>query len=172
MTRRRCRGDDGTVLVEAALVLPLLLTILLGGIDLCYIDLQYGAAASAARDGARVGILHHGVTTVGAQTTCSPGTPDPLFTDICNAVARRLAGTAKVTSVQVICYAGVGPAAPLPTGVTDPNTQATCTSGQIQPDASTLAVVVNWTTKPLSFVGEETVGSRSTTATARMVVSG
>jgi hypothetical protein len=144
----------------------------LGGLDFCYIDLQYGAAASAARDGARVGILHHAVATVGAQTTCTPATPDPLFTDICHAVAQRLAGTAKVTSVQVICYAGVGPTAPLPTGVTDPSTQATCTSSQIQPDASTLAVVVNWTTKPLTFVGATTVGSRNTTATARMVISG
>jgi Flp pilus assembly protein TadG len=172
MKTRRAHGDRGAVLAESALILPVLLTIVLGGIDLCYVDLQYDAASSAARDGARVGILNHNVTTVGASTTCTPSPADAQFTAICRAVVKRLASTATVTAVQVVCYAGVGPAPPLPTGVTDPNTQATCTSNQIQADASTMAVVVTWKVTPLTFVGSTLIGNRTTTSTARMVVSG
>jgi Flp pilus assembly protein TadG len=172
MIARRGRGDRGAILAESALILPILLTIVLGGIDFCYIDLQYDAASSAARDGARVGLLNHNVTTVGAQTSCSPSPADAQFTAICKAVVKRLAGTATVTSVQVICYAGVGPSAPLPTDATDPNTQATCSSSQVQPDASTISVIVTWKVSPLTFVGATLIGTKTTTATARMVIAG
>ena len=116
-------------------------------------------------------ILNHDVITVGPQTSCTPTQPDPQFKAICHAVARRLAG-ATVDSVQVICYAGVGPNAPLPTGVTDPNTQASCTSSEIQPDSSTIQVKVTSTIAPLTFVGQTAFGHRRLTDTSEMVVAG
>lgn len=171
MTTRRGRGDAGAVIAEVTLILPLLLAFIMGVIDFTYIELKSDEVSSAARDGARVAILNHDVITVGPQTTCDPAQPDPNFTAICHAVARRLAG-AKVDSVEVICYAGTGPGAALPSGVTDPHTQASCTSNQIQPDSSTIAVTVTSTLNPLTFVGQTTFGHRRLTDTSQMVVAG
>ena len=53
----RFRGDDGAILVEAAFVLPVLLFIILGLVDFSMWEFQRSQASSAARDGARVGIL-------------------------------------------------------------------------------------------------------------------
>lgn len=59
---RRARGDDGAVLVEAALALPILLTLFLGLLELSNTELQRSQATSAARDGARTGIVAPGDT--------------------------------------------------------------------------------------------------------------
>ena len=56
---RRLRGDDGAVLVEAALVLPIILFVMLGMTEYSVAELQANQASSAARDGARVGILDY-----------------------------------------------------------------------------------------------------------------
>ena len=168
-------GDGGAVLAEFALVLPFLLAFLMGLVDFSYTEAQYDSVSSAARDGARVAILQvlspPVTTTVGAQTTCNPTPADAEFTAICHAVASRLAGT-KIDSVQVICYAGVGPSAPLPAGVTDPSTQPTCNQPGLQADSSMVQVIVNWTINPLTFVGAATIGTRHVTTKAEMVIAG
>ena len=169
----RLRGDRGAVLAEFALVVPSLLFLLMGAVDFTYTEMQYDSVSSAARDGARVGILQvirRPVTTLGAQSSCVPTPVDAEFTAICHAVAHRLAGV-KVDSVQVICYAGVGPDAPLPAGVTNPNTGQTCT-GALEADASMVQVVVRWTDSPLTFVGASTIGTRHVVTKAEMVIAG
>lgn len=57
MTTRARRSERGSLLVETALVLPLLILMLLAGVDLGMWVFQTTQAASAARSGARVGIL-------------------------------------------------------------------------------------------------------------------
>lgn len=58
----RLRGDEGAVLVEAALALPILFTLFLGLLELSNTELQRSQATSAARDGARSGIVAPGDT--------------------------------------------------------------------------------------------------------------
>ena len=61
MTRRLrrvpARPERGALMVESALVLPLLIFMLLGGVDLGMWVFQSTQAASAARSGARVGTV-------------------------------------------------------------------------------------------------------------------
>jgi Flp pilus assembly protein TadG len=54
---RQARPQRGALMVETALVLPLLILTMLGGVDLGMWVFQRTQAASAARSGARVGIL-------------------------------------------------------------------------------------------------------------------
>ncbi|MGI6374940.1 MAG: TadE/TadG family type IV pilus assembly protein [Anaerolineae bacterium] len=55
--RRRCEGQD---LIEFALVTPLLLVIVLVFVEFAVVVFQYNAVASAARQGARHGIVARG----------------------------------------------------------------------------------------------------------------
>jgi Flp pilus assembly protein TadG len=52
------RREDGQELVEYALILPLLLLLLLGTMEVGVIVFDYNAISNAARDGARYGIIH------------------------------------------------------------------------------------------------------------------
>lgn len=52
--------EDGQVLVEYALVLPVLLLFLFGIIELGIIVFSYDTIANAAREGARYGVVHAG----------------------------------------------------------------------------------------------------------------
>lgn len=55
--RRGLRDERGSQIVEAALVLPLLLLVLLGILDFGLLFQRYEAVTNAAREGARVAIL-------------------------------------------------------------------------------------------------------------------
>lgn len=57
---RRLHRERGAVAVEFALVLPLLLLLVLGGIDWGYYFFAGEIAANAAREGARAGALQRG----------------------------------------------------------------------------------------------------------------
>jgi Flp pilus assembly protein TadG len=52
------RGDVGQDLLEAAMILPVLLLILLGIMEFAIIIFSYDSVANAAREGARFGIVH------------------------------------------------------------------------------------------------------------------
>lgn len=49
------RGDRGTSLVETAIILPLLLTLVLGAVEIGFLVVDYLTVANAAREGARTG---------------------------------------------------------------------------------------------------------------------
>jgi len=53
----RLRSEDGAVLVEAALTLPLLLLVVMGIIDFGLLFQRYEVVTNAAREGARVAVL-------------------------------------------------------------------------------------------------------------------
>ena len=56
---KRSSGERGAVLVEAALILPIIVLLAMGLIEFSSAELQDSQATSAARDGARVGILDY-----------------------------------------------------------------------------------------------------------------
>ena len=66
MKRMDANGQD---LVEYALVLPLLLTVMVGIAELSLIGFRYVNVASAAREGARRGIVVVGADVVVVSTT-------------------------------------------------------------------------------------------------------
>jgi hypothetical protein len=79
----RCRGDNGAVIVEAALALPIVLFLLLGIADVGNAIFQTSQASSAARDATRAGIVRY----LGANDTSSDD-----FATIYAAIRDRLAG--------------------------------------------------------------------------------
>lgn len=55
--RYRRRGEDGQDLAEYALILPILLLVILGILELAVIIFSYNTISNAAREGARVGVI-------------------------------------------------------------------------------------------------------------------
>jgi Flp pilus assembly protein TadG len=149
---RRRRGDRGAILVEAALVLPTLLLLVLGLADLANLSLQHSQASSTARDGARTAILHYECadSTVGA---CSTSTDQAAVTD---AVTRRLAAKPGV-AVTVRCLDG-GTLSAEP-----------CIHAAV--DTDLVEVTVSWPMRPLSFVGAGFTPS-TISASSRMAIVG
>lgn len=160
MRYRRGDRDRGAVLVEAALVLPLLLFLFLGFFDFTWAELKESDATNAARDGARVGILGGATSTTGAQSDCTAG--DAAFEAICNEVRSNLTA-APVSTVQVQCYIGVGP------GV-DEDDPVACNSAGLEADRSTIEVIVVWERVPMTFVGNTFFGDSTVTTKSRMVI--
>jgi len=110
VTRRRSRTQRGATIVEAALVIPLVFLFLLTTIDLADWAFQASQANGAARDGARVGVLHY-------QSADTAGSQDTQY--ITTAVGRRLAGQTDTLTAQCIqphattaLSHGCGPAIP------------------------------------------------------------
>jgi Flp pilus assembly protein TadG len=90
--RRSLRDERGAQLIEAALVLPLLLLVLLGILDFGLLFQRYEAVTNAAREGARVAIL-----------------PGYTNADVVNRVQQYLtdAGLTAAPTTTVIAPAGV-----------------------------------------------------------------
>lgn len=142
---RRLRGDDGAVLVEAALVLPIILFVMLGMTEYSVAELQANQASSAARDGARVGILDYKQADV-------PGSASNNA--IVAAVNARLLGQKNVT-VTVTCLESDG-------------TTVVCANAVAEQDR--IQVVVSW---PYAKVtGIVPVVPKTITATSRMALVG
>ena len=68
MTSKRFRsaGEQGSELIELALVLPILLMIIAGIVDFGFLFQQYEVVTNAAREGARIAVLP-GYTTADVQ---------------------------------------------------------------------------------------------------------
>jgi Flp pilus assembly protein TadG len=97
--RRASRGDDGgTVLVETALVLPIILLLALGLAEYATAEFQQSQASSAARDGARVGILDYRTADVDGSVA---------HQEVVDAVNARLTGRTDA-EVAVTCLDPAG----------------------------------------------------------------
>src|SRR5436305_1032881 len=94
MKRLAARRNDqrGVTIVEAAFVVPLLFLFILGVLDIGMWEFQNSQASSAARDGARVGILKY----LNADTSGQANN-----TTVVNAVKARLGG--RTPTVTVTC---------------------------------------------------------------------
>lgn len=145
------RSERGSVLVEAALVLPLVILFMLGAVDLGMWVFQTTQAGSAARSGARVGILHYRLAD---QT----GSTDEA--SIRNAVARD-AATDAVVSVVIRCV-GPGSTTVLPGG---------CSSASVvSPDR--IMIKVSWDRPSLTFLTMPFGATQTVNASAVMAING
>lgn len=98
LRRRPERNESGAAAVELALILPVLLTIVLGIIEFGYLFFVQASVSGAARDAVRVYAIHN--DTVAATTVVNGAVPDPTkvtsvtFAPVC---ATDLQATAIVT---------------------------------------------------------------------------
>ena len=88
MLRRNRRHQRGTSVVEMAIVLPLLLTLIFGIGEFGLMFTQWQTLTNAAREGARIGVVFRG-------TDCVPAT---VQTDIVNAVNNYMVNTGVATA--------------------------------------------------------------------------
>lgn len=136
LSRSRRSDERGVTIVEAAFVVPLLFLFVLGVLDIGLWEYQNSQASSAARDGARVGVLSY----LSADTSGQANN-----TKIVNAVNARLGG--RTPTVTVTC---MGPT----------TTTAKACDNTIDVDGDRIRVDVTWTRPPLSFVSK--LGATST----------
>lgn len=73
--RRRKENQQGSAAIEFAIILPLLLTLLLGIIEFGYLFNQQISLTQAAREGAREYALHHGETGFSLNATVQNAAP-------------------------------------------------------------------------------------------------
>ncbi|BEL08723.1 pilus assembly protein [Actinoplanes sichuanensis] len=106
-------SEDGAAIVEMAIVLPVLLLILFGIIDMGRLLQQHIQLTAAAREGARLGALNGTVAEVKTKITSVVGTGVTLTYPTTNGVtvcaASSPAGTDSVVNVQRVFQ----PATPL-----------------------------------------------------------
>ena len=106
---RRYRSEEGANLVEFALVLPVLLLVLLGIVDMGFMFQRYEVVTNAAREGARLAVLpgygtadvqSRVVAYVSAGRVPTTGTnPDVLVEDVSIPVSGRPSMSAKRVTV-------------------------------------------------------------------------
>jgi hypothetical protein len=101
------RAEHGSVLVEAAIVMPVFLMLVLGAIDILYASYQWSAAVKAVQIGLRIAAVSDpvavglGVLSAAAvDPNAPPGSPPPTFVVTCD-------GAAESCSCQGYCR-GIG----------------------------------------------------------------
>lgn len=105
----RTSGERGQSLVELALVVPVLLLLLGGAIDLGRVFYSQIAITDAAREGALWAVQHPGSWNQGCDTQAiTPTNPDQVT---CHAVGESTGGFATVSAADVTC-SSTDPAAP------------------------------------------------------------
>jgi Flp pilus assembly protein TadG len=138
--RRRRADQRGVTIVEAALVLPLLFTLIFGMTDVGMLVFNNTQVTGTARDGARQGILHYAQADGGSggaffSPPCSSLTSDQ--STICNIIQKHLNTTNFQFSVQCLAQASqIGGTAPNPP-------QESCASAT--PDQDLIQVTVRVT---------------------------
>jgi Flp pilus assembly protein TadG len=151
-TRLR-RGEDGSTLVEFAIVSTVLLLFMFAIADIGLVEIGNSVGSNAARDGARTGIVNS--TYVGADSAGSNNTK------IVNAVEQRLSGLVSGgPTIAVQCL----------DDHTTPGTLTTeaCTTANVQTGTDLIEVKVTWT----HISATPFVPNKSHTQSARMVING
>jgi Flp pilus assembly protein TadG len=154
MLERLRRDEDGSTLVEFAMVSTVFLLLMFALADIGLVEIGNSVGSNAARDGARTAIVNS--TYVNAQTA---GTANN--TKIVNAVTQRLSGLVRGTpTVAVQCL----------DDHTTPGTLTpeTCTSANVETGTDLIEVAVTW--KHISAT--PFVPNNTHTQTARMVITG
>jgi Flp pilus assembly protein TadG len=141
------RDERGVTVVEAAFVIPIIFLFALGLIDVGAWVFETGQASSAARDGARVGILRYG-----------SGESGPDHDRIVTAVGARLPGQSGIT-VSVSCQ--------LPDGAAVAGGCVNATEGRDR-----IRVDVAWDRAALTPVSGVFGTTQKVKATASMVIVG
>ena len=90
-TRHFARDQDGSVLVETTVLIPILLVFLLGAVDFLMAFYQWSAAVKAVEVGARIAAVSDpvadGLNSLSTGVAASAGDPMPAFTVTCNDAA-------------------------------------------------------------------------------------
>lgn len=145
------RSQRGSVMLETVFVLPLLVLFMLGAVDFGMWVFQTTQAASAARSGARAGILRYRQADQTASTD---------ETAILAAVTRD-AGDRSEVSVVIRCV-GPGGTAVLPGGCQSANV--------VSPDR--IMVTVSWPRPSLTVLTRPFGATHTVTGTAVMAIHG
>ncbi|MBI2705980.1 MAG: pilus assembly protein [Actinobacteria bacterium] len=145
---RRMRGDGGAAVVEAAFAMPLVLSLVMALIDFGFVELKTSQLSSAARDGARKGIVTSYTTAAGSVSggAACPSTSSD-FASICTAARSRLAGTS-LDSITVQCRQGIS------------TTPMAC--GSAVRGVDSIYVSVSLTHSPLTIIGRTFIGNTKT----------
>lgn len=156
------RQERGAVIVEAALVFPLVFILISGLIDLGYWAYENAQVANAARDGARAAILDYVTSLPPSTADGSFSSSDVLVTGsaqqlIQAAVASHLGNRAFTATVA--CYQA-GTSTPVSGG---------CASAS--PGVDEVSVTVTTARPSYSFIGPK-FGSSSITETSTLVIVG
>jgi TadE-like protein len=144
MKHSRLRGDEATAVLEAAFALPILLFLLLGAADVGTAIFHTSQATSAARDGARVGIVHY----LGASDTTSSDYQNYILP----AIRGRLPG--QTFNAQVLC--------------THAGSSINCASAET---GDVISVTVTWSYAPISPFGRS-FGAQTIKGTSQMRIVG
>jgi Flp pilus assembly protein TadG len=153
LLERLRRDEDGSTLVEFAMVSTVFLLLMFALADIGLVEIGNSVGSNAARDGARTAIVNS--TYIGAN---SPGANN---TKIVNAVTQRLSGLVRGTpAVAVRCL----------DDHTTPGTLTpeTCASANVETGTDLIEVAVTW--KHISAT--PFVPNNTHTQTARMVITG
>ena len=152
--RRLRRDERGVTMVEAAFVIPILFLFIFALIDIGLWVFETSQASSAARDGARAGIVLRLNGSTGAAKTANE-------TTIRNAVVARLADnriTDPTNDITITC-------------LTSADAPVNCEN--VASGSGRLRVTVRWQRPFLTFVGGIFGGAdRTVTGKATMVVVG
>jgi Flp pilus assembly protein TadG len=156
------RSERGGVIVEAALVFPLVFVLISGLIDLGFWAYENAQVANAARDGARVAMLDYVTTSPATTADGSFSSSDVLASGSAQqlvqaAIASHLAGRAFTASVA--CYAA---------GTTTP-VSGGCANAA--PGTDEVTVTVTTARPSYSFIGPR-FGSSAITETSTLVIVG
>jgi Flp pilus assembly protein TadG len=167
---RRAIGvkSQGQGLVELALVLPIVLLVVFGLIDLGAFVFSDSVMSGAAREGARVASTE--ASRIGNTTDPSCGQPGgPICpsaggftTDVTAAVQKATSGLTSVVTVYVRC----DPAGSPPTGAW---TTGSCASNNTPGNLVSVRIV--YTFNPLTPVGRTAVGTMTRSGSATMVIN-
>lgn len=104
MRVRRSRGDDGAVLVEFAILTPLLFLILFGIIEFGWAFYQELDVRHGAREGARLVAVNYNPTNTGNSVTQS----QTIETEVCNRLDTTQAGAKPTVRIETVGSADVG----------------------------------------------------------------
>jgi hypothetical protein len=110
------RGQRGAVAVEAALITPVLVTLVLGILEFSFILRDYVAVSSAVRVGARIASANPGAGPATCATPCTPPTAPALAQYAVDAIDRASTTMPRDSVDYVIVYQANSKGFPAPSG--------------------------------------------------------
>jgi hypothetical protein len=162
------RTEDGSTVVEVALIAMLVFSFLIGMVTFALVEASDNAGTNAAGEGARVAILNtmcadaYAANTNPISSSCTTQLPaSPAYTSIVQAVTQKLGGLViGAPQVDVTCLWGASSSSP-PASPLDPKP---C-DGAVVPDVDLVRVTVTWTRVAANPLASTTTHHDSATLT-------
>ena len=160
------RTEEGSTVVEVAIVALLVFAFLIGMLTFALVEASDNAGTNAAGEGARVAILNtmcadaYAASTTDNASACTT-LPSPAYTSIVNAVSQKLGGLVIGTpQVAVTCLWGASSSSPS----ANPLDSKPCDSSVV-PDVDLVRVTVTWTRVAANPLASTTTHTDSATLT-------